>query len=420
MLKKTSNIENLNKEDEKKEKRQKIQWDEVTIAEHDKERGSRQKIDEAPTPYRYLSESDQSEAEYSSDGEHLARCKAGNTVADSWETLHAKLQYEKHLQDNALTNSRLEQLETSYDYSSSHDTGTGDEMSVGTSDPSTTEFGEILSEKKLSTEKKLPIRPAIKNTGSSNNSASGPVTSPKPTKPRTNSSEKPRKSVLIKANDSTTSNNNHQHHHHHHSTSNNNATTAASFSNSSNYWGSSNAFSSSASPSTLPGSNNNVGSSSTMNNTTSSSVGNNNHQLFAGINNGSIDGDEEEGNEEGEGETTQNRELFKRKRAGHYNEFKVLQAMRAKLHDDEDDDDDDDREVMNNKPSYPALVRQRSLEKVTNVQPTPIIQAVIPTHSTTSQILPPPPASGVTSLPPAPPKSTNTTEVADAVPMEEN
>ncbi len=40
MLKKTSNIENLNKEDEKK-KRQKIQWDEVTIAEHDKERGSR-------------------------------------------------------------------------------------------------------------------------------------------------------------------------------------------------------------------------------------------------------------------------------------------------------------------------------------------------------------------------------------------
>ncbi len=41
MLKKTSNIENLNKEDEKKEKRQKIQWDEVTIAEHDKERGSR-------------------------------------------------------------------------------------------------------------------------------------------------------------------------------------------------------------------------------------------------------------------------------------------------------------------------------------------------------------------------------------------
>eukprot|EP01032_Pedospumella_encystans_P000441 gene441-508_t len=53
------------------DKKQKIQWDEETIAEHDKERGSRQKIDEAPTPFRYQSESDQSECE--SDGERLAR-----------------------------------------------------------------------------------------------------------------------------------------------------------------------------------------------------------------------------------------------------------------------------------------------------------------------------------------------------------
>lgn len=69
-----------------------IQWDEKTIAEHDKERGSRyqnqtsfevlliwkrpafirQKIDEAPTPYRYMSsESDQSECESGSDAESL-------------------------------------------------------------------------------------------------------------------------------------------------------------------------------------------------------------------------------------------------------------------------------------------------------------------------------------------------------------
>lgn len=42
-----------------------IKWDEETIAEHDKERGTRQRIDEPPTPYRYHSESetDQSEAE---------------------------------------------------------------------------------------------------------------------------------------------------------------------------------------------------------------------------------------------------------------------------------------------------------------------------------------------------------------------
>jgi len=68
-----------------------IQWDEKTIAEHDRERGSRfrlnyicnnlliliyinrQKIDEAPTPYRYTSESDQSECESGSDGESLSK-----------------------------------------------------------------------------------------------------------------------------------------------------------------------------------------------------------------------------------------------------------------------------------------------------------------------------------------------------------
>lgn len=44
-----------------------IKWDEEVIAEHDKERGSRQKIDEAPTPFRYSSESDQSEGESGSE-----------------------------------------------------------------------------------------------------------------------------------------------------------------------------------------------------------------------------------------------------------------------------------------------------------------------------------------------------------------
>lgn len=87
----------------------------------------RQKIDEAPTPYRYQSESDQSECE--SDAETLARrdleeaadaeasssprphttkkknviFKAPNPntmISDSWEAVNAKLQYEKHLQDS--------------------------------------------------------------------------------------------------------------------------------------------------------------------------------------------------------------------------------------------------------------------------------------------------------------------------------
>lgn len=35
-----------------------IKWDEEAIAEHDKERGTRQKIDEPPTPFAYESDGD--------------------------------------------------------------------------------------------------------------------------------------------------------------------------------------------------------------------------------------------------------------------------------------------------------------------------------------------------------------------------
>jgi hypothetical protein len=60
-----------------------IKWDEETIAEHDKERGTRQRIDEPPTPYRYYSESetDQSEAEseYSIDNDMIDKI----TLTDS-------------------------------------------------------------------------------------------------------------------------------------------------------------------------------------------------------------------------------------------------------------------------------------------------------------------------------------------------
>jgi protein phosphatase inhibitor 2 len=40
----------------------KITWDEVTIAEHDLDRGTRQKIEEPETPYHYP-ESDEEEEE---------------------------------------------------------------------------------------------------------------------------------------------------------------------------------------------------------------------------------------------------------------------------------------------------------------------------------------------------------------------
>ena len=41
--------------------KQQVQWDEETIAEHDKDRGTRQIIDEPPTPYRYGDDDDNSD-----------------------------------------------------------------------------------------------------------------------------------------------------------------------------------------------------------------------------------------------------------------------------------------------------------------------------------------------------------------------
>jgi protein phosphatase inhibitor 2 len=98
-----------------------IQWDEDTIAEHDKERGTRQKIDEAPTPYRYSTDEDD---EAWNDGESAAApaeqqggsilreggtsppnfassppTRYGDNVMDCWESLHAKLNYEQHQQE---------------------------------------------------------------------------------------------------------------------------------------------------------------------------------------------------------------------------------------------------------------------------------------------------------------------------------
>lgn len=376
MLKKTSNFgdkSNNNHNDEKK-KRPKIQWDEVTIAEHDKERGTRQKIDEAPTPYRYMSESEQSENEYSSDGEHLARCKAGNSVMDSWEALHAKLQYEKHLQDLDQAN-RDQQM--TYDYSSSHDTNTGDEMSVGANDPKTTEFGEVVSSNPVT-----PIRPAIKKPHNSSSGNLAGMSSPKPKRP-----EKARKSVHIKATiDPTTSSNP--------STINNPSTTTPvsnlpAFTNSSNYWGHANTLSMSTSPSTTPNVHGMV------------TPTNNNRRSFSGMNNHSIGDDDEDEEDDGSG-NKQSREQFKRKRAGHYNEFKVLQAMRAKLRaeegdDDEDEENDEDSSKQHPKTTLPpALIRQRSLEKVNSLQPTAAI-------ANSNISLPNPPGSSIMDSSTAPP-----------------
>lgn len=44
---------------QKKEGAPRVHWDEVTIQEHNQERGTRQTIDEAPTPYNYLSDEEE-------------------------------------------------------------------------------------------------------------------------------------------------------------------------------------------------------------------------------------------------------------------------------------------------------------------------------------------------------------------------
>lgn len=248
-------------------KKQKIiKWDEETIAEHDKERGTRyvmfyklllthfplknifffllrQKIDEAPTPYRYLSESDQSEAESGSDGEFLLKAKSSNEkygqsiLFDSWEEVNAKLHYEKHLRSN--------EDETEHQVYS--------------------DFGENISPSSS-----FP-KPSLRKTTSYDTEEIIPVASPTSRTYKRNN-----KSVHI-------------------------------------------------SPAAGP-----------------PAVSTNDH-LFAGIN-GSISGgcgDMNTSVSTPDNNVELHREEFKNKRAGHYNEFKMLQAMREKLAVDEDDDEND-------------------------------------------------------------------------------
>jgi hypothetical protein len=108
-----------------------IQWDEAVIEEHNKLRGTRQRIDEAPTPYNYLSESESEQSgsergsvDFTNDPNQSAAAvhvKEGGGTSSSnrhnysdhpsggggsgglWnsEQLHAKLNYESYLQNNA-------------------------------------------------------------------------------------------------------------------------------------------------------------------------------------------------------------------------------------------------------------------------------------------------------------------------------
>jgi len=48
----------------KEENTKRIKWDEEVIAEHDKERGTRQKIDEPPTPFAYESDRESVDSDF--------------------------------------------------------------------------------------------------------------------------------------------------------------------------------------------------------------------------------------------------------------------------------------------------------------------------------------------------------------------
>ena len=86
--------------------RRSLTWDEAAIEEHNKERGTRQKILEPPTPYAYSSDHDEEEHEEEEDSENLREAEYAALkgpqpveIKDSMAELSAKLEYHKHLAD---------------------------------------------------------------------------------------------------------------------------------------------------------------------------------------------------------------------------------------------------------------------------------------------------------------------------------
>ena len=77
------------REDKRIKKTTRIKWDEEIINEHDKERGTRQKIDEPPTPYEYCSE------EECDASNHTSTFESGIGPLENWELVKAKLLYKE-------------------------------------------------------------------------------------------------------------------------------------------------------------------------------------------------------------------------------------------------------------------------------------------------------------------------------------
>ena len=84
-----------------------VKWDEEVIAEHDKSRGTRQKIDEPPTPYEYGSDDDDA----SSDREKNEG-EGGNILMENWELVKAKLQYQNAVQSGEAVHGAVDERES--------------------------------------------------------------------------------------------------------------------------------------------------------------------------------------------------------------------------------------------------------------------------------------------------------------------
>lgn len=79
-----------------------VKWDEVVIAEHDKLRGTRQKIDEPPTPYEYGSgDENEASSDCEGDGDGQKEGGGGNVLMENWELVKAKLQYQNAMQSES-------------------------------------------------------------------------------------------------------------------------------------------------------------------------------------------------------------------------------------------------------------------------------------------------------------------------------
>lgn len=288
----------------------------------------RQKIDEAPTPYRYLSESDQSEAE-SSDGESLFRRRRslsgnaeedshnssfhsttgpkGTSIQDSWQALSAKLHYEKHLQDLG---------------------GEGGAASGGgkvDTDDTYSDFGEVVPPVSNNSKGNAPIRPAMKK--SSHGHPHPPFTA-SPSKQRMQD-KKMHKSVHIHMLNEPTEEGVGE-------VAGEGAGTNGAVAAVDNELAGAASSSSSGAHDIFAGISNNSGMfghfSSHSPDPSVSGVGQGAQAEHALPNGGSVDAGEHK--------------VFLSKRAGHYNEFKVLQAMRAKMLEEEDEEDEEGGSVV--------------------------------------------------------------------------